>query len=267
MTHEELLHGRPQLGSAHGPRTVPHEPHVARFCPERNPTGMYQPTAGFTGRAPVRRPPPAYRGRTDSSFVLRIRNSTKQQPRRGARGPRRREDAGRHAPARATACASAPRARPCERSIPDTKRGQTARIRDRAGVGGQWPVELDPRPRRRPAGRAPGAHVPRASRQYELSKTRYIPDTPDYISSIPRHAQTATESTTKNTAQGCVSPCAGVRIGRGGAGSDASSSALPLRDGGQGAQVVSPGPKEYGRITSVCDRASRPRRLSCRPSR
>ena len=68
-----------QLGSAHGPRTVPHEPHVARFCPERNPTGMYQPTAGFTGRAPGER----LRRRTVDApirlsffvFVIRRRNN------------------------------------------------------------------------------------------------------------------------------------------------------------------------------------------------
>ena len=258
-----------QLGSAHGPRTVPHEPHVARFCPERNPTGMYQPTAGFTGRAPVSASAGVPCGRTDSSFVLRIRNSTKQQPRRGARGPRRREDAGRHAPAArppaprplggplALAPANADYARYRIRNAAKPRAYAIAPALAGNGRSSSTRAAAPPAARR--------AHVPHG--QYELSKTRYIPDTPDYISSIPRHAQTTTESTTKNTAQGCVSPCAGVRIGRGGAGSDASSSALPLRDGGQGAQVVSPGPKEYGRITSVCDRASRPRRLSCRPSR
>ena len=149
-----------QLGSAHGPRTVPHEPHVARFCPERNPTGMYQPTAGFTGRAPGER----LRRRTVdapirlSFFVFVIRRRNNPAAGRAVRGGGRTLD-GTRPPARPPV-PRRPRARPCERSIPDTKRGQTARIRDRAGVGGQWPVELDPRPRRRPAGRAPGGTGP-----------------------------------------------------------------------------------------------------------
>lgn len=152
-----------QLGSAHGPRTVPHEPHVARFCPERNPTGMYQPTAGFTGRAPVSASAGVPCGRTDSSFVLRIRNSTKQQPRRGARGGGRTLDGTR--PPRDRLRLGGPRGSPLRtlaeryRIRKSNIRGQTgAHTRDRAGVGGQWPVELDPR--RRPAGRRAGRTCP-----------------------------------------------------------------------------------------------------------
>ena len=138
MTHEELLNGRPARISTRSTNGTPRTTCGAVWPSERNPTGMYQTTAGFTGRAPVSAPagvPWTHRlGRfVFPFFVFVIGRSTtqSQQPRRGARGGGR------------TWSWTQPRARdrlarPCERSIwsiPD-KNGPYART-GLPGSGGE----------------------------------------------------------------------------------------------------------------------------------
>jgi hypothetical protein len=154
MTHEELLHGRPARISTRSTNGTPRTTGGA-ILPGTEPTGMYQPTAGFTGRAPVSAPAGVYRVDAPirlSFFVFVIRRSNNPAAGRAEEGGRWTARA-----RRATACASAALALAPANAryrIRNAAKRRAHSTRDRAGVGGQGPVELDPR--RRPAGRRAG---------------------------------------------------------------------------------------------------------------
>ena len=166
MTHEELLHGRPARISTRSTNGTPRTT-CGAVLPGTEPNRHVPANRRFYGaRTPVSASAGAYRGRTDScdsSFVLRIRNSTKQQPRRGARGGGRTLDGTR--PPRDRLRLGGPRGSPranARRAIPDTKIEYTrpnrrayarSRRRWRAMAGRARPAP----PPRRPARRA---HVP-----------------------------------------------------------------------------------------------------------